>query len=148
MSIQTPQAIRGTQDIFGPEAEAFAFVVETFERVRKLYRFRRAEPQVFKAAKAFVRDGLGGDLLSCDHTRRNATGVIATVNAAMLDAAMAHAVLAARDAMIRGADDLLVAFGDTPLISAETFARLRAPLRSGRGRHHPGATGFRLRCSH
>ena len=43
----------------------------------------------------------------------------------------AHAVLAARDAIARGADDLLVAFGDTPLISAETFARLRAPLAKG-----------------
>src|SRR5882724_8782546 len=43
----------------------------------------------------------------------------------------AHAVLAARDAVARGADDLLVAFGDTPLISAETFARLRAPLENG-----------------
>src|SRR5260221_11373740 len=43
----------------------------------------------------------------------------------------AHAVLAARDAIARGADDLLVAFGDTPLISAATFARLRAPLKNG-----------------
>src|SRR5882757_3415597 len=43
----------------------------------------------------------------------------------------AHAELAARDAIARGADDLLVAFGDTPLISAETFARLRAPLQNG-----------------
>src|SRR6187397_3222783 len=43
----------------------------------------------------------------------------------------AHAVLAARQAIVRGADDLLVVFGDTPLISAETFSRLRAPLRSG-----------------
>ena len=43
----------------------------------------------------------------------------------------AHAVLAARDAIVGGADDLLVVFGDTPLISAETFSRLRAPLRSG-----------------
>ncbi|MEO8319860.1 MAG: bifunctional UDP-N-acetylglucosamine diphosphorylase/glucosamine-1-phosphate N-acetyltransferase GlmU, partial [Bradyrhizobium sp.] len=43
----------------------------------------------------------------------------------------AHAVLAAREAIARGADDLLVAFGDTPLISAETFARLRAPLQKG-----------------
>jgi bifunctional UDP-N-acetylglucosamine pyrophosphorylase/glucosamine-1-phosphate N-acetyltransferase len=42
-----------------------------------------------------------------------------------------HAVLAARDAVMRGADDLLVVFGDTPLISAETFARLRAPLARG-----------------
>jgi bifunctional UDP-N-acetylglucosamine pyrophosphorylase / glucosamine-1-phosphate N-acetyltransferase len=43
----------------------------------------------------------------------------------------AHAVLAAREAMAHGADDLLVVFGDTPLISAVTFERLRAPLRKG-----------------
>jgi len=43
----------------------------------------------------------------------------------------AHAVLAARAAIERGADDLLIAFGDTPLISAETFERLRAPLKNG-----------------
>ncbi len=43
----------------------------------------------------------------------------------------AHAVLAARGAIDRGADDLLVAFGDTPLISAATLARLRAPLKNG-----------------
>jgi bifunctional UDP-N-acetylglucosamine pyrophosphorylase/glucosamine-1-phosphate N-acetyltransferase len=43
----------------------------------------------------------------------------------------AHAVLAARDAIAKGADDLLIAFGDTPLISAETFERLRAPLKNG-----------------
>jgi bifunctional UDP-N-acetylglucosamine pyrophosphorylase / glucosamine-1-phosphate N-acetyltransferase len=43
----------------------------------------------------------------------------------------AHAVLAARDAIARGADDLLVVFGDTPLISAAAFARMRAPLKNG-----------------
>src|SRR6202158_3078011 len=43
----------------------------------------------------------------------------------------AHAVLAARDAIARGADDLLVVFGDTPLISAATFERMRAPLKKG-----------------
>ena len=55
MSKNTPKAIRGTQDIFGPEAEAFAFVVETFERVRKLYRFRRAEMPVFEKTEVFSR---------------------------------------------------------------------------------------------
>jgi histidyl-tRNA synthetase len=55
MSSKTPQAIRGTQDIFGPEAEAFAFVVETFERVRKLYRFRRVEMPVFERTEGFAR---------------------------------------------------------------------------------------------
>ncbi|MEH6950701.1 bifunctional UDP-N-acetylglucosamine diphosphorylase/glucosamine-1-phosphate N-acetyltransferase GlmU [Nitrobacter sp. NHB1] len=43
----------------------------------------------------------------------------------------AHAVLAAREAIARGADDLVIAFGDTPLISADTFARMRAPLQTG-----------------
>ena len=56
---------------------------------QSIYRFRRAEPQVFKAAQAFVRDALQGDLLSCDHTRRNARGVIEIVNTVMLDAVQA-----------------------------------------------------------
>ncbi|MBV8700323.1 MAG: bifunctional UDP-N-acetylglucosamine diphosphorylase/glucosamine-1-phosphate N-acetyltransferase GlmU, partial [Bradyrhizobium sp.] len=43
----------------------------------------------------------------------------------------AHAVLAAREAIAAGADELVVAFGDTPLISAETFARMRAALQGG-----------------
>ncbi len=54
-STETPRPIRGTQDIFGSEAEAFAFVVETFERVRKLYRFRRAEMPVFEKTEVFAR---------------------------------------------------------------------------------------------
>ncbi|MEO1222394.1 MAG: histidine--tRNA ligase [Pseudomonadota bacterium] len=55
MSKNTPKAIRGTQDIFGTDAEGFAFVVETFERVRKLYRFRRAEMPVFEKTEVFSR---------------------------------------------------------------------------------------------
>ncbi len=54
-NIKTPQAIRGTQDIFGAEAEAFAHVVETFERLRKLYRFRRIEMPVFEKTEVFSR---------------------------------------------------------------------------------------------
>jgi len=54
-AMSTPQAIRGTQDIFGAEAEAFAHVVETFERVRKLYRFRRVEMPVFEKTEVFSR---------------------------------------------------------------------------------------------
>lgn len=55
MSKKTPQAIRGTQDIFGADAEAFAFVVETFERVRRLYHFRRVEMPVFEKTEVFAR---------------------------------------------------------------------------------------------
>lgn len=54
-TVQTPQAIRGTQDIFGPDAEAFGFVVAAFERVRRLYRFRRVEMPVFEKTTVFSR---------------------------------------------------------------------------------------------
>lgn len=47
---------------------------------QSIYRFRRAEPRVFAAAREFVRDALGGAALECDHTRRNAPGVLAAVN--------------------------------------------------------------------
>ncbi len=50
---------------------------------QSIYRFRRAEPQVFRAAQRFVVDTFGGDLLSCDHTHRNAPEVMAAVNEVM-----------------------------------------------------------------
>ncbi|CAN7470380.1 UvrD-helicase domain-containing protein [Variovorax sp. LjRoot130] len=56
---------------------------------QSIYRFRRAEPQVFIAAKQFVQQGLGGDLLNCDHTHRNAQAVVGLVNAVMTDAQQA-----------------------------------------------------------
>jgi len=43
----------------------------------------------------------------------------------------AHAVLAAREALARSADDVLIVFGDTPLITAETFTRMRRALADG-----------------
>ena len=53
---------------------------------QSIYRFRRAEPQVFRAAQAFVVQGLDGALLSCDHTRRCAPAVVQTLNAVMQQA--------------------------------------------------------------
>jgi ATP-dependent helicase/nuclease subunit A len=47
---------------------------------QSIYRFRRAEPRVFEAARRFVVDGLQGQVLECDHTRRNAPAVLAAVN--------------------------------------------------------------------
>ncbi|MFD2180797.1 bifunctional UDP-N-acetylglucosamine diphosphorylase/glucosamine-1-phosphate N-acetyltransferase GlmU [Rhodoplanes azumiensis] len=70
----------------------------------------------------------------------NADAVTAAVSAQVPDAAVfvqaerrgtAHAVLAARAALEAGADDILVAFADTPLIRPETLAALRAPLAAG-----------------
>jgi bifunctional UDP-N-acetylglucosamine pyrophosphorylase/glucosamine-1-phosphate N-acetyltransferase len=43
----------------------------------------------------------------------------------------AHAVLAAREALARGTDDVLVLFADTPLIDGATLRRLREALASG-----------------
>jgi bifunctional UDP-N-acetylglucosamine pyrophosphorylase/glucosamine-1-phosphate N-acetyltransferase len=54
----------------------------------------------------------------------------------------AHAVLAAREALAGGADDILVVFADTPLVRPQTLARLREPL--GRGKA-VAVLGFRPR---
>src|SRR6185437_8427420 len=43
----------------------------------------------------------------------------------------AHAVLAARDQIERGYDDILVVYADTPLLEAGTIAAMRAELASG-----------------
>lgn len=47
---------------------------------QSIYRFRRAEPEVFRHAKTFVKEGLQGSLLSCEHTRRCAQSVVAASN--------------------------------------------------------------------
>ncbi len=42
-----------------------------------------------------------------------------------------HAVLAAKKAIVSGSDDILVIFADTPLVRAETLAKLRGALSEG-----------------
>jgi histidyl-tRNA synthetase len=53
--IQTPRSIRGTQDMLGDTADRFQHVVETFDRVRRLYGFKRIEMPVFEATAVFSR---------------------------------------------------------------------------------------------
>ena len=53
--IETPNRIRGTQDIFGEDQRRFARVVEAFDRVRKLYCFQRLELPVFESTAVFAR---------------------------------------------------------------------------------------------
>jgi histidyl-tRNA synthetase len=53
--IETPRPIRGTQSMLGEEAQRFTHVVDTFERVRKLYGFQRIEVPVFEATEVFAR---------------------------------------------------------------------------------------------
>ncbi|MEO5698826.1 MAG: UvrD-helicase domain-containing protein, partial [Burkholderiaceae bacterium] len=56
---------------------------------QSIYRFRRAEPRVFDAARAFVVGSVGGTSLACDHTRRNAPEVLAPLNAVFAHAEQA-----------------------------------------------------------
>jgi ATP-dependent helicase/nuclease subunit A len=57
---------------------------------QSIYRFRRAEPQVFMAAKAFIAQAFDGDVLSCDHTHRNTPEVLDAVNRVMAAAQDEH----------------------------------------------------------
>jgi len=53
--IETPKPIRGTQDMLGETADRFHHVVTTFDRVRRLYGFKRIEVPVFEATAVFSR---------------------------------------------------------------------------------------------
>lgn len=53
--ITTPQPVRGMQSLLGEEADRFAHVVATFERVRRLFGFRRVEVPVLEPTAVFAR---------------------------------------------------------------------------------------------
>jgi histidyl-tRNA synthetase len=53
--IETPRPVRGTQDMLGDSADRFTHVVETFERVRRLYGFKRVEVPVIEPTAVFAR---------------------------------------------------------------------------------------------
>ncbi len=63
--IETPKAVRGTQDMLGDSADRFHHVVETFDRVRRLYGFKRIEVPVFESTAVFSRSlGESTDVVS------------------------------------------------------------------------------------
>jgi histidyl-tRNA synthetase len=63
--IETPRPIRGTQSMLGEDADRFQHVVETFDRVRRLYGFKRVEVPVFEATAVFARSlGESTDVVS------------------------------------------------------------------------------------
>lgn len=53
--IPTPQAVRGTQDMLGDFADRFQHVVDTFDRVRRLYGYKRIEVPVIEPTAVFAR---------------------------------------------------------------------------------------------
>jgi bifunctional UDP-N-acetylglucosamine pyrophosphorylase/glucosamine-1-phosphate N-acetyltransferase len=115
-------------------------------------RMRSARPKVLHAIAgqsllAHVLAAIG--LAAIGETGATATAVVvgpgqddvaAEAKRALPDAAVyvqqerrgtAHAVLAAKPAIERRPDDVLVVYGDTPLLRPATLTRLRAPLATG-----------------
>ncbi len=103
---------------------------------QSIYRFRRAEPRVFEAAASFVRDGLGGSVLACDHTRRNAPRVIEAINGVFL---------AAGDGF-PGFRRHTTAIGADPTSEVTTLARVGRPPRPA-SRRSEGAAPLAWRDS-
>ena len=52
---QTPQPVRGMQSLLGEEADRFHAVVAAFDRVRRLYGFKRVEVPVLEPTAVFAR---------------------------------------------------------------------------------------------
>ena len=53
--ISTPQPIRGMQSLLGEEADRFHAVIAAFDRVRRLYGFKRVEVPVLEPTAVFAR---------------------------------------------------------------------------------------------
>ena len=92
---------------------------------QSIYRFRRAEPCVFEAARAFVVDALGGAMLACDHTRRNAPELLAPLNAVFTQADAADE--------FSGFRAHTTELGSTPGAGVFMLARVPRPPRAERG---------------
>ena len=53
--VSIPQPVRGTQSLLGEEADRFHAVVAAFDRVRRLFGFRRVEVPVLEPTAVFAR---------------------------------------------------------------------------------------------
>ncbi len=54
-AMTSPQPIRGMQSLLGPDADRMAAVVAAFDRVRRLYGFKRVEVPVLEHTDVFAR---------------------------------------------------------------------------------------------
>lgn len=64
-NIQTPNAVRGTQDIIGEAQESFTHVVQTFERISRYYGFETVQVPVIEQTSVFARSlGESTDVVS------------------------------------------------------------------------------------
>lgn len=110
-------------------------------------------PMVAHVAKAAEAAGSGDLALVIGHgadaVRKAAAGFAPKADTYVQEKRLgtAHAVLAARDAIARGYDDVLVMFGDTPLIETSALAATRTKLADGNavvvvGFRTPNPTGY------
>ena len=53
--IETPQPVRGTQSLLGEEADRFHEVIAAFDRVRRLFGFKRVEVPLIEPTQVFAR---------------------------------------------------------------------------------------------
>ncbi|MBX9901836.1 MAG: UvrD-helicase domain-containing protein [Burkholderiaceae bacterium] len=110
----------------GDESRPSVFIVG--DPKQSIYRFRRAEPRVFDAAKNFLLNQ-GAQFLRTNQTRRNAPAIIACLNQAMVGNPKYHAqTTAISDAIVEAESSVW----RLPLIADEremTNARPRFPLR-------------------
>ena len=61
------QPVRGTQSLLGEEADRFHAVVDAFDRVRRLFGFKRVEVPVIENTAVFARTmGETTDVVSKD----------------------------------------------------------------------------------
>jgi histidyl-tRNA synthetase len=61
----TPQPVRGTQSLIGEDADRFHAVIAAFDRVRRLYGFKRVEVPVIEPTAVFARSlGESTDVVS------------------------------------------------------------------------------------
>ncbi|NNM63214.1 MAG: UvrD-helicase domain-containing protein [Burkholderiales bacterium] len=93
---------------------------------QSIYRFRRADPQVFEAAASFLRQGFGAVLLSAQHTRRLSLAVMDWVNAVFAQAPAMAFIAHTTESRVRGLTALLPALAtDTDVEAmAATSARI------------------------
>ena len=54
-AMSTPQPVRGTQSLLGEDADRLAAVVSAFDRVRRLYGFKRVEVPTIEPTAVFAR---------------------------------------------------------------------------------------------
>ena len=54
-AMSTPQPVRGTQSLIGEEVDRFHAVIAAFDRVRRLFGFKRVEVPVIEHTEVFAR---------------------------------------------------------------------------------------------